>query len=236
MQTNTKVEADGSQVFLKNNQPNVEKKAKWNNETKIFFETAQDHSLDLDIMISLACRSQTGIGFAELVNAINDEKVLSKIKKVNIHDTTYLYRHFYERFAKCNLSSIPTEWYQTNRKAIEKLKPEVELKCWATEINSKEYYASFRQVMNEFNGDESGSGPVIEFRDTVIAEAAVNAHKHGVDRQSCVNFILEECAHLLAQFRFGGNIVYPMKLYSAGDYMIRRYQLYIRHFSYRTSN
>ena len=51
-----------------------------------------------------------------------------------------------------------------------------------------------------------------------------------------MRFILEECAHLHSAFRHSGaNIVYPMKLYSAGDYMIRRHSLNINHLSYRTS-
>lgn len=209
------------------------KKAKWSSEAKRFLEEAEAGSLVLNIIISLSCKSQTGEAFEELVNALNEPAILSKIKKINILDTTYLYRHFVPEFSRCNDVSIPTKWYLSNKKAIEKIKAEVELKSWATEIDSDKYRESFKKVMREFEGDGKGTGPVIKFRDTVIAEAATNAYKHKLDRGACVNFILEECAHLLATFDSLGIIVYPMKLYSAGDYMIANHHLNIKHLSYR---
>lgn len=213
--------------------PSKTKKAKWSPEAKKFLDEAEDSSLVLNVIISLSCKSQTGEAFEELVNSLNEEPVLSKIKKINILDTTYLYRHFVPEFSHYNSVSIPTEWYQANRKSIEKLKAKVELQNWATEIDSDEYRKAFQQVMKDFGGDENGKGLITEFRDTVIAEAATNAYKHKQDRKACIDFILEECAHLLASFKSGGIIVYPMKLYSAGDYMIANHNLNIRHLSYK---
>ena len=214
----------------------IEKKAKWNGDAKKFFDKAQDNSLVLNAIISLSCKSQTGEAFEELVNALNDERIIRKIKKVNILDTTYLYRHFYSEFAKYTDVSIPTDWYLKNKKAIEKIKAPVELKCWATEIDSEDFRNCYKQIMRDFQGDENGNGVNLEFRDTVIAEAATNAYKHKKDKQQCIDFILEECAHLCSSFRSGGIIVYPMKLYSTGDYIIEKYSLGIKHISYRVSS
>lgn len=209
------------------------KKAKWSSEAKKFFEYAEKDSLTLNIIISLSCKSQTGEAFEELVNTLNDPQILQKTKKINILDTTYLYRHFVPDFARYNDVSIPTEWYLSNQKSIEKLKAKVELKCWADEINTEEYRNALQKVMRDFRGDEDGQGLIMEFRDTVIAEAATNAYKHKQDLKACIKFIIEECAHLLASFGSGGIIVYPMKLYSAGDYMISKHHLNIKHLSYK---
>ena len=210
--------------------------AKWSADTKKFFSKAQDHSLVLEVIISLSCKSQTGDSFEELINAINSEEILRKVKKVNILDTTYLYRHFYSDFSKYSDISIATPWYLENKSAIKKLKAKVELKSWANEINTKDFKDSYKQIMKEYAGDSNRKGIIFDFRDTVTSEAAINAYKHKKDFQQCVDFILEECAHLHSAFRHSGaNIVYPMKLYSAGDYMIRRHSLNINHLSYRTS-
>lgn len=210
--------------------------AKWSADTKKFFSKAQDHSLVLEVIISLSCKSQTGDPFEELINAINSEEILRKVKKVNILDTTYLYRHFYSDFSKYSDISIATPWYLENKSAIKKLKAKVELKSWANEINTKDFKDSYKQIMKEYAGDSNRKGIIFDFRDTVTSEAAINAYKHKKDFQQCVDFILEECAHLHSAFRHSGaNIVYPMKLYSAGDHMIRRHSLNINHLSYRTS-
>ena len=212
------------------------KRAKWSADAKKFFSEAQDHSLVLEVIISLSCRSQTGDSFEELINAINSEEILRKVKKVNILDTTYLYRHFYADFSKYSDISIATPWYLENKSAIKKLKAEVELKSWADEINTKDFKDSYKQIMKEYAGDSNGKGIIFDFRDTVTSEAVINAYKHKKGFQQCVDFILEECAHLHSAFRHSGaNIVYPMKLYSAGDYMIKRHSLNINHLSYRTS-
>lgn len=210
--------------------------ARWSAEARRFFDEAQDHSLVLEVIISISCKSQTGEPFEELINAINSKDILRKVKKVNILDTTYLYRHFYSDFSKYSDSSIATPWYLENKTAIEKLKTEVELKSWANEINTKNFEESYKQIMKEYAGDSNGKGTIFDFRDTVTSEAAVNAYKHKKDFQQCVDFILEECAHLHSSFRHSSvNIVYPMKLYSTGDYMIEKHSLKVTHLSYRTS-
>lgn len=182
--------------------------ARWSAEAKKFFNDAQDHSLVLEVIISLSCRSQTGESFEELINTINSDGILRKVKKVNILDTTYLYRHFNAEFSKYSAPSIPTPWYLENKTAIEKLKTEVELKSWADEINTKDFEDSYKQIMKEYAGDSSGKGHIFDFRDMVTSEAAVNAYKHKKDFQQCVDFILEECAHLHSAFRHSSvNIV-----------------------------
>jgi hypothetical protein len=51
-----------------------ERLVKWGKESQEFFEKAKDNSVVLDLVISFACASQTGVGFEELVNTINSEK------------------------------------------------------------------------------------------------------------------------------------------------------------------
>ncbi|MDR2436908.1 MAG: hypothetical protein LBD17_02380 [Endomicrobium sp.] len=41
---------------------------KWSKESQEFFEKAADNSVELDLVISYACASQTGEEFEELVN------------------------------------------------------------------------------------------------------------------------------------------------------------------------
>jgi hypothetical protein len=162
--------------------------AKWSADTKKFFSKAQDHSLVLEVIISLSCKSQTGDSFEELINAINSEEILRKVKKVNILDTTYLYRHFYSDFSKYSDISIATPWYLENKSAIKKLKAKVELKSWANEINTKDFKDSYKQIMKEYAGDSNRKGIIFDFRDTVTSEAAINAYKHKKDFQQCVLF------------------------------------------------
>ncbi|MBR1735020.1 MAG: hypothetical protein IJ730_06205 [Alphaproteobacteria bacterium] len=209
------------------------KKAKWTSQSKQFFNTSEDNSVVLDVIISLSCKSQTGNGFEELVNALNDESINRKLKQVNILDTTYLYRHFYPDFKKFTNVSIPTEWYLTNKEAIERIKAKVVLKNWAEEIDNNEFRKYFQQIKQEFEGDKNGNGLLLGFRDTVIHKAAINSYKHKKPFDKCVDFILEECAHLCASFKSETNICYPAKIYSIGESIIKRFSLKINHISYK---
>jgi hypothetical protein len=76
----------------------TERLVKWSKEGKEFFEKAKDNSIVLDLAISIGCASQSGLGFEDLVNTINSENIKRKIKKVNITNTTYLYRHCVPEF------------------------------------------------------------------------------------------------------------------------------------------
>ena len=207
--------------------------AKWSTQSKNFFNLAEENSVILDVVISLSCKSQTGKSFEELVNALNNEEINKKIKQINILDTTYLYRYFYSEYSKCTDVSIPTKWYLENKEAIEKIKAKVVLKCWASEINSDDFRFYLKKIKREFSGDANGNGMLLSFRDTVIREATINSYKHKQPFQNCVDFILEECAHICSCFKSGAIICYPMKFSPSVDDTIKRYSLNINHLSYR---
>jgi hypothetical protein len=80
---------------------------------------------------------------------------------------------------------VPTEWYLKNKSAIEKLNCWYELKQWLNEISTERFAKWFKQIMIDFNGDENGNGVVREFRDYVIAEAAVAAYKGKKEFKGC---------------------------------------------------
>ena len=208
---------------------------RWSKEAKDFFKLSSDSSVVLDVFISYKCASQTGEGFLELVNSLNSQDIKSKIKKVNIIDTSYLYRHTIPKFVEYCDSNVPTEWYLKNKEAIEKLSVPMELKSWANDISTESFKKWKEQVMIEFKGDAKGRGIVQDFRDLVIAEAAVAAYKDKKEIKDCVNFMLEECAHACATFNGSINLVYPMKVPLPLVNLAERYNLNINHLSYRAS-
>ncbi|MDR1418334.1 MAG: hypothetical protein LBI80_04170 [Endomicrobium sp.] len=124
----------------------TERLIKWSKESQDFFAKAEDNSIVLDLVISLGCASQTGEGFEELVNTINSEEIKRKVKKVNIIDTSYLYRHTIPEFTKYSDITIPTEWYLKNSKAIEKLTVPVKLKLWARDINTEKFKNGIKRL------------------------------------------------------------------------------------------
>jgi hypothetical protein len=135
----------------------TERLVKWSKESKEFFEKAEDNSIVLDIFISYSCSSQTGEGFEELVNTINSESIKRKIKKVNIIDTSYLYRHIIPKFSIYSDPKIPTEWFSVNKASINKLKCNYEVKSWANEIRTDAFSKWFKQIMTDYNGDKNGN-------------------------------------------------------------------------------
>jgi signal transduction histidine kinase len=74
-----------------------------------------------------------------------------------------------------------------------------------------------------------------EFRDLVIAEAAVASYKGKKDLKNCVDFMLEECAHACATFTETINLVYPMKISLPVLKLAERYNMHINHLKYRAS-
>ncbi|MDR2617069.1 MAG: hypothetical protein LBC22_04620, partial [Endomicrobium sp.] len=135
--------------------------AKWSREAKDFFEKAEDNSVVLDLVISYACTSQTGEGFEELVNSINSPDIKRKVKKVIITDTSYLYRHTIPSFSGYCDVNIPTEWYLKNKKAIENLTVDFELKSWFAGLQKDGFNDWYKQIKKDFVND-------IEFKNAVI--------------------------------------------------------------------
>ncbi|MDR3179316.1 MAG: PAS domain-containing sensor histidine kinase [Holosporaceae bacterium] len=213
----------------------TERCVKWAKNAQDFLEQAKDGSLDLKMVISYACLSQTGEGFEELINTINNEETARKIKKVTIMDTSYLYRHSIPEFAKYSDPHIPTEWFLKNNEAVQKSKCEVQIELWSEKIDDDEYKQWYRQIKQDFAGDENGNGIVEEFRESVLAKANAEVLKSGGTLFQSISFILEECAYTCAFFQ-NINMVYPMSL---GDPLVsvdKRYNLNINLLNYRTSN
>jgi signal transduction histidine kinase len=188
----------------------TERLVKWGETAKRFFEDAGDNSIVLDLVISYACASQTGEGFEELINTINSESIKRKVKKVNITDTSYLYRHDNPEFSKYFDATIPTEWFLNNREAIEKLEVPKEVKSWATDINTTEFQKWDKKIKIDFAGDEKGLNINKEFREKVLQEANLWTMKSGAELKQSLGFVLEECAHACA-FLNSAVVAYPGK-------------------------
>jgi hypothetical protein len=215
---------------------NTDRCVKWSRESKEFFSSAEDNSVILDIVISHACRSQTGEGFEELVNSINSKEIKRKIKRVNILDTSYLNRHIIPILAKYADAKIPMEWYLNNKATIEKLETSFVLRSWTEEVNTPIFRDWFKQIMIDYAGDRDGNGIVQEFRDLVIYDSAIASYKSNTSLESCIDFMLEECAHACMCFHNTAvNLVYPMKLSDSIIYSLQRYYINIKHLSYKTS-
>jgi hypothetical protein len=207
---------------------------KWSEEAQSFFQSAPDGSVVLDIVVSHACRSQSGEEFEELVNSLNSNEIKKKVKKVNITDTSYLYRLVVSGFSKYSDPKIPTEWFLANKDLIEKLQIEKSVKSWTEGLNSKEYKCWLERIMGDFSGDKKGNGINQRVRDAVMKEAAVAAYKGGANFENCVKFTLEECAYTCANFR---NIimVYPANLAEPILEVVKKYNVNIAHLRYKTS-
>ena len=146
---------------------------KWSEGVLDFFSVAPDKSIVLEVVISYGCKTQTGEYFEELVNAINKEEVKSKVKKINLTDTSYLYRHCIPEFAKYTDKSVETEWFVKNRDVISKLQSEhiVEMISWSEGLNDDSFCYWYKQIKKDFAGDEHGNDVVQLFRDVVLSTA-----------------------------------------------------------------
>ncbi len=98
-----------------------------------------------------------------MVNLLNSEPTKRKIRKLSILDTSYLYRHGIPEFEKYSDPSVPTEWFLTNKDAIEHIETPVNLRSWAKEINCKEFLVWKERVYSEFEGDKNGNGVNLQF-------------------------------------------------------------------------
>ena len=206
----------------------TERLVKWSKEAKEFFEKAGDKSLVLDLVISYGCDSQTGEGFKELVNTINSEEIKRKVKKVNIIDTSYLYRHDIPEFIRYKDSNIPTIWLLKNKCTIEKLSVPVEVKSWSNEINTDAFAKWFKQIKKDFNTN-------LKFRDTVNIESATVCSSKNGNFETCRDFLLEEAIHACSSLK-NRIAVYPMKLADSITCAMNIYDLKLTHLRYRVSD
>ncbi|MDR3059881.1 MAG: hybrid sensor histidine kinase/response regulator [Prevotella sp.] len=205
---------------------------KWSKEALDFFESSPNNTIDLDIVISHGCLSQTGGGFKELVDSIN--YMSGKIRKVSILDTSYLYRHCIHDFARLSDPGTQSIWFLNNKHYIDQLAVKVVMDSWIDKINTDIFKQWYKQITDDFSGIKNGSGIVQDFRNTVISEAKVFVSKKNGTLQECVNFILEERAFSCA-FHKNVNLVYPVPFRKSMLDICKKYALNIRQLSYNLS-
>ena len=208
---------------------------KWAEDAEKFLESAKEDSLELDVVISYSCASQTGFGFEDLVNSINSPEIRKKVKKVEIVDSSYLYRHCIPEFSWYADTSVPTLWYLKNKDYIDRLEVDTTVSSWAAKINNDEFKRWHKRVRTDFFGEADGSGLNRTFRELVIRDAAVAAYKGKWNFENCVDFILEECAYICTYFKKSIS-VYPMRFYDSMSNIAKRYGLDITHLAYKTSS
>ncbi|MDR0977932.1 MAG: hypothetical protein LBL71_02715 [Endomicrobium sp.] len=208
----------------------TERLVKWSKNAQEFFETAEDNSIVLDLVISFGCASQTGEGFEELVNTINSPDIKRKIKKVNITDTSYLYRHTIGQFSGYCDVNIPTEWFLRNKSAVGKITVPTELKSWVTGLQNLGFRDWYKQIREDFIKD-------VDFRNIVIDMANTALLKSCEDGEigKNIDFILEETAYTCLNFK-NVNMVYPMDIAGPVQKAIEKYNLNVCHLSYSISD
>jgi signal transduction histidine kinase len=206
----------------------TERLVKWSKEAKEFFEKAKDNSLVLDLVISYGCLSQTLDGFEDLVNSINSINIKRKVKKVNILDTSYLYRHTIPSFSKYKDSAIPTLWFLNNKRSIEKLTINYELKSWANEliINNDKFKTCYERIFSDCSA-------IAKFKNLLDADcsAAVESKKGTFEESK--NFLLEEMAYTCSILK-DSILVYPVPFTPSFVYAIKKYTR-IRQLRYKIS-
>jgi hypothetical protein len=121
---------------------------KWSKESKEFFEKAEDKSVELTFMVSQANESQTGEGFEEFVNSINELR--QKIKKLVIIDTTFLYRHCIPEFSQHLNENVATIWFLNNQNTIKKIQCDVLIESYVQQINSSLFKSWYNKIVKDF--------------------------------------------------------------------------------------
>lgn len=213
----------------------TEKCAKLSKELLAYLDSQPENSVDLLLMVSYACLSQTGQGFEEFVNAMNTDRVRSKVRNLRIVDTSYLYRHTIPAFEQYAGANARSRWLEENEPSLQKLQINTDLRTWGPYLETDEFKHWLKQIYADFNGDENGKGVVLSFRDIVVAEAAVFSSKMQVEMGQCIKFILEECAQACAYFTDQLNLIYPMKMTGPLSNVMERYNIHVNHYRYRTS-
>jgi hypothetical protein len=212
----------------------TERLVKWNKEALEFWQQQKKKNVVLNVVISVGSVSQTGEGFEELVNTINSQDIKSKVKKVIITDTTYLYRHSIPEFSYYRDQKFQTPWYVNNKTTISKLEINTELKSWVNEINTENFKQWYKKIMQNYSGDEKWKEIDEDYKKLVDENALGSSSRGNGSFEQCRDFILEECAHLCAMLK-NTVIAYPMPFYSSMRYLIEKYKLNITHLVYKLS-
>jgi signal transduction histidine kinase len=177
-------------------------------------------------MVSQANESQTGEGFEEFVNSINE--LSQKIKKLVIIDTTFLYRHCILEFSQHLNENVATIWFLNNQNTIKKIQCDVLIESYVQQINSSLFKSWYNKIVKDFE-------MIKDFKKLIMHEAKTFFKKGKGSFDQCLEFLLEEYAHAAA-FLKNRNIVYPMPFLPAMVNIIQRYKLNIYGVHYSISN
>jgi len=204
----------------------TERLVKWSKESQGFFEKAGDKSVELTFMVSQANESQTGEGFEEFVNSINE--LSQKINKLIIIDTTFLYRHCIPEFSQHLNENIATIWFLNNQNTLNKIQCDVLIESYVKQINSNLFKQCYNKIVKDFEIVE-------DFKKLITHEAKMFFSKGKGSFDGCLEFLIEEYAHACA-FLKNRNIVYPMPFSPVMLNIIERYKLNITGMHYSISN
>ncbi|MCR5225341.1 MAG: hypothetical protein K6C34_04625, partial [Alphaproteobacteria bacterium] len=208
------------------------RKIKWRRGAADFWTQVPDNSVELQFVVSYGSVSQTEKGFEDLVNTLNEPEIRSKIKRLIITDASYLYRHCIPEFA--TYSDAHTIWYMNNEAAIKNLQVNTEFASWAENIKMPEFQEWFGKIKLDFDGGGDDSRIIRAFRDAVISDASVSAYKGEYNFNSCINFLLEECAYTCAFLR-NSTLLYPTEFSLSMTSVTERYNTNITLLTYKTS-
>lgn len=201
----------------------------WTPESLDFFEQAVDHSLILDMIVSPLDPKHTE-SFETLVNALNSQEIFSKIKTINIMDSSYLHRHFYSDIVPSSAHS-PSIWYLSNKDTLKKLKADFSIIQWEDAIASPDFQNSKTKILQEYYGVDEATSVDLKFRDLVTAEAAINSFQHDSDISKALKFVFEQCACLCSKL-LGENLICHKYPSPPLMYLIRKNSLSINFLRY----
>ncbi len=175
--------------------------------------------VDLINIISIDNEKQTKEFFRSFVILINDVKIKAKIKKLIIVDTTYLNRHYDQKYAVYNDKETP--WRKENASLVEGLACDYELVSWRSLLDSEEYKDYQRQMNDDYEKDKI-------FRNIINTLAGNYLHKG--EHKKAVSYLLEECAGTLV---LNGHLTYPGDLNPALRHVIRKHKPELKFHSYK---
>ncbi|CAM4396597.1 MAG: hypothetical protein LEGION0398_MBIBDBAK_00200 [Legionellaceae bacterium] len=146
-------------------------------------------------IVSADNEKQSGKYFEAFIEMINSKK--DKIKKLAIIDTSFLHRHYDNKFSN---ETMETDWFKNNKGFLEKLQIDYEYISYKTIFKSKFYEPHYNSIKKDYTGSENGEDVDLAYRKSVkiLSEKFI---EKGTLRE-IVKFILDETAGYLAIIEF----------------------------------
>ena len=150
------------------------------NETDLYVE-----------IVSADNEKQTGDYFNAFIELANKNK--DKIKKLVIVDTSFLHRHYDNKYSN---ETAETEWFKSNKKHLNLLEIPYTYTRYSKIVKSKFYDPHYKAIKTDYSGDENGDFIDNEFRRSakVLSDKFI---EKGTLRD-IIKFILDETAGYLA--------------------------------------